>query len=134
MKKIPFYILTNNLYKMSYKNYLNHLIKNVLSQDWFRKACKERKIKIKYLSKNIFLDNPKTTYLKYDEDTIYFFKLSALKFEYEKLENNNHLKLLNINIRNETIFKVVTLLFSLQKTFLHTNYYQDINIIMICQP
>lgn len=129
MKRIPFYILTNNLYKMSCKNYLNHIIKNVLSQDWFKKACKEKRIKIIYLSKNIFLENSKATYLKYEDDIIHFFKLFVIKFEYEKLENNNHLKLLNINIKNETIFKVVTLLFKIQKTFLYTNYYQDINII-----
>lgn len=129
MKKIPFYILNNNLHKMSYINYLNHLKKNVLSQDWFKKACKEKKIRISYLSKNIFFKNLKNSYLKYNQNTIYFFKLFLLKFEYEELENNNHLKLLNINIKNETTFKITKLLFSLQKSFLKTNHYQDINII-----
>lgn len=106
MKKIPFYILNNNLHKMSYINYLNHLKKNVLSQDWFKKACKEKKIRISYLSKNIFFKNLKNSYLKYNQNTIYFFKLFLLKFEYEELENNNHLKLLNINIKNETTFNI----------------------------
>ncbi len=129
MKKIPFYLLINKLYNMSFKNYFNHLKKNILCTEWFKKACKEKKITIRYLLKNYFSNEIKNSYLKYKKDTVYFFKLFLLKFEYkEKLENDNHLKLLNVNIKNETIFNVVSLLFSLQKQFLNTNYYQDINI------
>lgn len=130
MKKAPFYLLINKLYLMSFKNYLYHIRTNVLSQEWFKKACKEKKIKIKYLTKNFFIDEKKNSYLMYEDETIYFFKLFILKFEYqEELENNNHLKLLNINIKNETILNIVELLFSLQKLYLKTNYYQDITMI-----
>lgn len=113
---------------MSFKNYLNH-IKNILNQNWFKKACKEKKIKIIYLSKDIFFDNQKNCYLRFIRNKLYFYKYFLLKFEYVELENNNHLKLLNINMKNETVFKVSTLIFSIQKTFLETKHYQDINLI-----
>lgn len=128
MKKIQFYIINNNLYKLSSRNYLKYL-KNVLNKEWFKKACKEKKIKIEFLSKNISSNNSKVTCIKYEKNNFYFPKLFLIKFIYVELEENNHLKLLNINIRNETIFRVVTFLYLLQKIFLKTNYYQDINII-----
>jgi hypothetical protein len=130
MKKISFYLLINKLYLMSFRTYLNYLKIDILSSTWFKKACKEKKIKIKFLSKNYFYDDIKDYYFKYEKKNLYFFKLFLIKFEYQQdLENNNHLKLLNINIKNETIFKVVTSLFSIQKFFLKTNYYLDMNII-----
>ena len=128
MKKIPFYILTNKLYIMSFRNYLNH-IKSTISQNWFKKACKEKKIKVIFLSKDIFFDNQKNCYLRFIKNKLYFYKYFLLKFEYEELENNNHLKLLNINIKNETVFKVSSLIFSIQKSFLDTKHYQDIDLI-----
>lgn len=115
---------------MSFRTYLNYLKTDILSSSWFKKACKEKKVKIKFLSKSYFCDEIKDYYFKYEKKNLYFFKLFLIKFEYQQeLENNNHLKLLNINIKNETIFKVVTFLFSIQKLFLKTNYYLDMNII-----
>lgn len=128
MAKIQFYIINNNLYKLNSKNYIKYL-KNILNQEWFKKACKEKKIKIRFLSKNISFSNFKKAYIKYEKENFYFHKLFLIKFIYEKLENNNHLKLLNINIRNETIFNVISFLYLLQKGFLKTNYYQYIKII-----
>lgn len=127
MSKIQFYIMNNNLYQLNYKNYLSYLKKNIFNQAWFKKACKEKKIKITYLSKNIVLNDSKNIFMKYEKNNFYFPKQFLLKFTYLELEENNHLKLLNINIRNETIFKVITLLCSLQKLFLKTNYYEHIN-------
>lgn len=128
MKKIQFHIINNNLYQLNSKKYAKYL-KNILNQEWFKKACKEKKIKIQFLSKNISFDNLKMAYIKYEKNDFYFHKLFLIKFIYEELENNNHLKLLNINIRNETIFKVINFLYSLQKEFLKTNYYQHIKIM-----
>lgn len=129
MKKFPFYKLINNLYEMSYAKYLSHLKKHILFQDWFKKACKEKKIRIRYLSKNILKKDQENNYFIYENNILYFQKFFILIFDYEKLENDNHLKLLNINIKNETIFKTVSLLFLIQKKFMQTNYYQDVNII-----
>ena len=129
MKKMSFYILNNNLYKLNDKKYLTYLKTNILNQDWFKKACKEKKIRITYLSKKISTDTFKNVSTEYKRNSFYFYKLFLLKFSYDELENNNHLKLLNINIRNETVFKVITFLESFQKLFLKTNYYQNINRI-----
>ncbi|WP_419770040.1 MAG: GIY-YIG nuclease family protein [Candidatus Marinarcus sp.] len=129
MKKLAFYKLTNTLYEMSYNNYLNHLKKNIFSKNWFKKACKEKKIRVKYLSRNILKNDSKKNYLLSEEGIAYFSKFFVLKFYYEPLEDENHLKLLNINIRNETLIKTITLLFSMQKEFLRTNYYQDMLVL-----
>ncbi|EFU70381.1 conserved hypothetical protein [Aliarcobacter butzleri JV22] len=52
MKKIPFYLLTNKLYTMSFKNYLNYLKQDILSSSWFKENCKNKNIKVKVLSKD----------------------------------------------------------------------------------
>ncbi|WP_198319791.1 hypothetical protein [Aliarcobacter butzleri] len=53
-----------------------------------------------------------------------------MKFEYKKeIENNYHLKLLNINIKHETLFNLITMLFSSQKLFLDTGHYPNINFL-----
>lgn len=130
MKKIPFYLFINKLYLMNFKNYLNHIKKNILNAQWFKKACKEKKITLTYLSENTFSNEIGNSYFKYKKDTIYFFKLFLIKFEYtESLENDYHLKLLNVNIKNETIFKVVSLLALQQKLFLQTNDPLHISVI-----
>lgn len=121
--------MNNNLYQLNYKNYLSYLKKNIFNQEWFKKASKDNKIKITYLSRNMVLNDSKNTFIKYEKSTFYFPKQFLLKFTYSELEENNHLKLLNINIKNETIFKVITFLGSLQRLFLKTNYYEHINKI-----
>jgi hypothetical protein len=129
MKKKIFYMLTNKIHEMSYQVYLNHLKNEVLNQIWFKKACKEKKIKIIYLNRNFIKNNSKNIYLEILEKKIYFDKFFLLKFYYENLENNNHIKLLNINIRNEALFKVSSFLISTQIEFINTCYYQDLEII-----
>lgn len=129
MKKIPFYLLTNKLYTMSLKNYLNYLKKDILSSSWFKENCKNKNIRVKVLSKDYFSQEPKNCYFIYNKEKIYFYKLFLLKFEYqETIKNNYHLKLLNINIniKHETLFNLVTLLFSSQKLFLDTGHYPNI--------
>ncbi len=51
-----------------------------------------------------------------------------IKFKYESLEGNHHVKLLNINIKNESIFNLLKLLCNLQSTFLSSNCLQDLCI------
>jgi hypothetical protein len=129
MKNKIFYMFTNKLHEMSYHVYLNHLKNQILSQSWFKKACKDKKIKIIYLSKNIIKHNLKKTYFQVENNNIYFDKFFLLKFDYEKLEDNKHIKLLNINIKNEVLFNVVSRLVLIQNEFLTTSYYQDVKII-----
>lgn len=130
MKKIQFYLFINKLYIMSFKNYLNHIKKNILTTEWFKKAYKEGKITLTYLSKDTFSNEEGNCYFKYEKDKFYFLKLFLIKFEYkESLENDYHLKLLNVNIKNETIFNVVSFLSPKQKLFLQTNHSLNINII-----
>jgi hypothetical protein len=129
MKNKIFFMLTNRLHEMSYPTYLSYLKKGILNQPWFKKACKEKKIRIIYLGNNIIKYNLQKTYFMIKENKTYFDKFCLLKFYYEKLENNNHIKLLNINIKNESLFKVASYLISLQMKFIDTNYYQDLKII-----
>lgn len=125
MKNKLFYILTNKLHKMKFYVYLNHLKNTIFKQTWFKKACKEKKIKIIYLSKDIFFDNKDNVSMKILHNKLYFHKLYAIKFIYKELDNNNHVKLLNINIKNEVVFRVASSLVKLQKIFIETKYYQD---------
>lgn len=67
--------------------------------------------------------------MHYEKQQLFFYKPTALYFTYEALPNNHHLKLLNINIKNETVFKVASFLVNIQKTFLETKNYDDINIM-----
>lgn len=130
MKKIPFYLLTNKLYTMGFKNYLNYLKEDILSSSWFKENCKKKNIKVKVLSKDYYSKETKNYYFIYKEEKIYFYKLFLLKFEYKKeIENNYHLKLLNINIKHETLFNLITMLFSSQKLFLDTGHYPNINFL-----
>ncbi|MFX4243629.1 hypothetical protein ACOL22_12770, partial [Aliarcobacter butzleri] len=74
-------------------------------------------------SKDFFTEISSNSYFKYENFKSCFYKLLLIKFEYkEELEDNNHLKLLNINIVNETRFKVIEFLLSIQKRFLETNH------------
>ncbi|WP_148570986.1 GIY-YIG nuclease family protein [Aliarcobacter cryaerophilus] len=130
MKNISFYLIMNKLYVMSFNRYINYIKEQILNTKWFKEACKEKKITVKYLSKHYFKNILSNGYFKYKNAKYYFYKLLLIKFEYkENLENNNHIKLLNVNIVNETRFKIVKLLISLQKSFLDTNYFFNMKII-----
>ncbi|MFV7790798.1 hypothetical protein ACNO6Z_08040 [Aliarcobacter lanthieri] len=130
MKNISFYLIMNKLYVMTLDKYIQYIKEQILNTQWFKKACKEKKIVIKYLSKDYFKSISYNIYFKYENTKYYFYKLLLLRFEYkEELENSNHLKLLNINIINETRFNVVKLLLSLQKNFLNTNHFLNMLII-----
>ncbi|QKF59103.1 GIY-YIG nuclease family protein [Aliarcobacter lanthieri] len=123
MKNIPFYMIINKLYVMSFNRYVKYLKEQILNTKWFEKACKDKKVVIKYLSKDFFTEISSNIYFKYENFKSCFYKLLLIKFEYkEELEDNNHLKLLNINIVNETRFKVIEFLLSMQKRFLETNH------------
>lgn len=128
MRNRLFYKLTNDLYILSTHNYRKH-IHSLLSQTWFKKACKEKKVKVTYLTKNIYTKSSKTPYLYYKNQQLFLYKPMSLYFTCEALPDNNHLKLLNINIKNETVFKVASLLLKIQKTFLETTNYDDIHIV-----
>ncbi|WP_418185432.1 GIY-YIG nuclease family protein [Aliarcobacter vitoriensis] len=130
MRNISFYIIINKLYNISLFKYIKYLKEEVLNTQWFKKACKEKKIVVKYLSKDYFTNLSSNIYLKYDNNKSFFYKLFLLKFEYKnKLEDNNHLKLLNINIVNESRFYVINYLLNLQKGFLDTNHFFNMKII-----
>ncbi|RBQ32131.1 hypothetical protein CRU92_04950 [Arcobacter sp. FW59] len=130
MRNISFYIIINKLYNISLFKYIKYLKEEVLSTQWFKKACKEKKIVVKYLSKDYFTNLSSNIYFKYDNNKSFFYKLFLLKFEYKnKLEDNNHLKLLNINIVNESRFYVINYLLNLQKGFLDTNHFFNMKII-----
>ncbi|MDZ7819466.1 MAG: GIY-YIG nuclease family protein [Aliarcobacter sp.] len=124
MNRKIFYLLTNNLYLASPLLFRNEIIKNIISKSWFKKACKENKIKIILLSKNI--STSKKYYVINKSSKYLFDKYSMIQFRFEKLENNNHLKLLNINLRNETLFNVINYLISIQSKFLETKHYKDL--------
>lgn len=127
MNKKTFYILINKLYFMSPFVFQNHIKKNIINTIWFKKACKEKKIKVYFLSKEII--NTKKSYFKKKFNTILYNKYSMIQFIFEKLEENHHLKLLNINLRNESIFNTVNLLNSIQNKFLNTKHLKDLLFI-----
>lgn len=127
MNKKTFYILINRLYFMSPFIFQNHIKKNIINTNWFKKACKEKKIKVYFLSKKII--NTKKSYFKKKSNSIFYSKYSMIQFIFEELEENNHLKLLNINLRNESLFNTVNLLVSLQNEFLNTKHYRDLFFI-----
>lgn len=130
MRNISFYLIINRLYIISFNKYIKYIKEQILTTQWFKKACKEKRVVVKYLSKNYFKNIISNSYFKWENSKIYFHKLLLLKFEYKgELEDDNHLKLLNINIVNETRFKVVELLVHLQKNFLDTNYFFNMKII-----
>lgn len=130
MKNISFYLIINKLYVMTFYKYVKYIKEQVLDTQWFKKAYKEKKVSIKYLSNNYFKTIFSNNHFKYENTKYYFYKLLLIKFDYkESLEKNNHLKLLNINIVNETRFKIVELLIFLQKKFLDTNYFFNMKII-----
>lgn len=59
MNRKIFYFLTNTLYLMSPLVFKNHLKKHIFDTSWFKKAVKEKKIKIKFLSKKILKSSKK---------------------------------------------------------------------------
>ena len=131
MKNMSFYLIMNKLYIMGLNKYINYIKEEILNTKWFKNACKEKLVTIKYLSKNYFKNIFSNSFFKYEDSRCYFYKLLLLKFEYKKdLEKNHHIKLLNINIVNETRFRVVELLISSQKNFLDTNYFFNMKIIV----
>ena len=123
-------MIVNKLYTLSFNKYIKYIKEQVLNTQWFKKACKDKRIVVKYLAKEFSTNIQANNYFQYKNAKIYFYKIFLLKFEYKDiLEDNNHLKLLNINIVNETRFKVVELLVSLQKEFLDTNHFFNMKII-----
>ncbi|WP_257110083.1 GIY-YIG nuclease family protein [Aliarcobacter trophiarum] len=120
----------NKLYAMSLNKYIKYIKEQVLNTEWFKKACKEKKVIVKYFSKDFFGTILSNSYFKYEDTKYCFYKLLLIKFDYqEKLENDNHLKLMNINIVNETRFNIIKLLIFLQKDFLNTNHFFNMKII-----
>lgn len=127
MNKKTFYILINRLYFMSPLIFQNHIKKNIINTNWFKKACKEKRIKVYFLSKKII--NTKKAYFKKKSNSIFYSKYSMIQFIFEELEGNNHLKLLNINLRNESLFNTVNLLICIQNKFLNTKHFRDLLFI-----
>lgn len=110
MKKIAFYTIIDNLHKQSINSYEKHLRKN-FANEIFKKAIKEKKIKIIYLSKNIFTNKDKNIHIKVDKEFSFsYYKYLVIKFEYEDLPKDFHIKLLNINIKNEVFYNLTKII------------------------
>lgn len=118
MKKIAFYTIIDNLHKQSINSYEKHLRKN-FANEIFKKAIKEKKIKIIYLSKNIFTNKDKNIHIKVDKEFSFsYYKYLVIKFEYEDLPKDFHIKLLNINIKNEVFYNLTKIIEKYQMTTL----------------
>lgn len=118
MKKIAFYTIIDNLHKQSINSYEKHLKKN-FANEIFKKAIKEKKIKIIYLSKNIFTNKDKNIHIKVDKEFSFsYYKYLVIKFEYEDLPKDFHIKLLNINIKNEVFYNLTKIIEKYQMTTL----------------
>ncbi len=118
MKKIAFYTIIDNLHKQSINSYEKHLRKN-FANEIFKKAIKEKKIKIIYLSKNIFTNKDKNIHIKVDKEFSFsYYKYLVIKFEYEDLPKDFHIKFLNINIKNEVFYNLTKIIEKYQMTTL----------------
>ena len=118
MKKIAFYTIIDNLHKQSINSYEKYLRKN-FANEIFKKAIKEKKIKIIYLSKNIFTNKDKNIHIKVDKEFSFsYYKYLVIKFEYEDLPKDFHIKLLNINIKNEVFYNLTKIIEKYQMTTL----------------
>lgn len=121
--------MTNALYELPFTKYLQHVYET-LSQEWFKQACKDKKIRISYLEKKNFSKKNLTFYAQIEKNKIIFgSKIVLLKFYYEKLPNNNHIKLLNINLKNETLYRFSSLLFQQQENFLISGCYKELLLL-----
>ncbi len=129
MKKIAFYTIIDNLHKQSINSYEKHLKKN-FANEIFKKAIKEKKIKIIYLSKNIFTNKDKNIHIKVDKEFSFsYYKYLVIKFEYEDLPKDFHIKLLNINIKNEVFYNLTKIIEKYQMTFLKTGHLLKLNYL-----
>lgn len=127
MKHIAFYIINKQTFQMRIKKYTNYIQKEIIQSCWFKHAVKEKLIKVKYLSTKCAIHTKSCNYyIHIQSGDIYYHKLHLIVFEYQFLENNNHLKLLHINLRNRTIFQVTQLLIKLQYDFINSHCCEDL--------
>ena len=123
-------MIINKLYIMGLNKYIKYIKEQILESQWFKQACKDKKVTVKYLSKDFFKTILSGSYFIYKNAKNYFYKLLLIKFDYnDNLEDNQHLKLLNVNVVNETRYQVIEFLTFLQKKFLKTNHFFDMKII-----
>ena len=126
-KKYIFHIIITKLYKLTVKQYTNYIQDNILDTSWFKEGCKNKQIKIKYFTKNIDSNLKNNSYSILKNKNIYFAnKLLVIFFSYQHLPNNKHIKLLNINIKNRTIFNLLNVLLKYQNKFLDTFHLLDL--------
>ena len=96
---------------MKYKQYTAY-IKKIISSCWFKEEIKLKNIKIIYLQSNL-----EQKYIN-----IYF------KFDCDRFYNRKYIsKLININLKNKTIYQVKILLQQLQEKFIISGFLQDLN-------
>lgn len=112
MKQTPFYLIMNKLYKMSSLEYEKYIQKNILQTLWFKNAIKNKQLQIKFLDRKNNTSKYLYIYFKYTEEPF-----------------QNRVKLININLKNTTIFQIKTLLQKLQKTYIITKNKTDLRLI-----
>jgi hypothetical protein len=111
MKKQVFYMIMNSLYKMNYRQYTNYIKKKILNTSWFKEAVRNKKIKIIYLEKN-----SSNKYLN-------------IQFIIKDFISYKRAALLNVNLKNITIYNIRTLLKEVQHKFIKTNNSLDLKLI-----
>ena len=127
MKNKIFYIIINKLYKLTAQKYISYIQDEILAQEWFKIGCKSKEIKVRYLSNNFSDDYDINIYATIKDSNIVFInKLLIVKFDFENFDDKNKIKLLNINLINQTIFNILNLLLYLQNKFIKKNCFHDL--------
>lgn len=120
-----FHMILDKLYKLNIKQYILY-IDNILQSSWFQDGYSSGQIKIKFLSEyiNEFGNNIYTTIISNDIE--FSNKYLVMIFEFNNYHSKDRIKLLNINLKNQTIFNLLKLLVKKQSLFIGTLCYEDL--------
>ncbi len=126
MKKVAFYAIMNELYSMGTKEYVQYIRSNIIKQQWFKMACRDEEIRIRYFARSFSAPSACNVYATLSKaGLIYSHKYLLLEFH---ISTHHHYraKMLNINLINRSLFNLSALLVSLQGDFVNSNDYSDL--------
>ena len=110
MKSLPFYLMMNKLYTMKYKQYAAY-VQKIIHSDWFKIEIKSKNIEVKYFEQNM-TNKYLNIYFEFCCDNIIYKEKIA--------------QLININLKNSTIYQVGVLLQQLQQDFIESGFIKDL--------
>ncbi len=126
-RKIVFYLILTKFCRLSARQYESFVSEKILKSNWFKVLCRDKNVKVSYLSKNFKHSNKGSLYCSISDGKISFFnKAHIIIFDNINTKENCRFKLINVNIKNKTTFKLVNLLCKLQVKFLKTLHFSDL--------